>query len=128
MKMAIIMVAVNVIVSLILFPWIGHVGLAVATSVAAWVNVFLLWRGLNGFVTLTEKTVFKLGRTVLCCLLMGVVLFFAAQGLSAWFEGGVVQRVLAMLLLVGCGVSSFGALAFFLRATSVEDLRAGFGK
>ncbi len=129
MKMAVIMVIVNIVVSLLLFPWIGHVGLAVATSVAAWVNVFMLWKGLNGFVTLTEGTVFKLGRMVLASLLMGVVLFFAARGLAPWFEGDVAwQRVGAMVLLVGSGVSAFGALALFLRATSVKDLKAGFGK
>ena len=128
MKMAVIMVVVNIVVSLILFPWMGHVGLAIATSVAAWVNVFLLWRGLNGFVTLTEKTVFKLGRMVLASLAMGVVLFFASQGLSAWFEGVAWQRVIATIVLVGSGISSFGAVALFVRATSVNDLRAGFGK
>ena len=128
MKMAVIMVLVNVVVSLFLFPWLGHVGLAVATSVAAWVNVFMLWRGLQGFVTLTERTVFKLGRIVLASLLMGVVLFFAARGLSIWFEGDWWRRVIAMVLLVGTGVSAFGALALFLRATSVQDLRAGFGR
>lgn len=129
MKMAVIMVMVNIVVSLLLFPWIGHVGLAVATSVAAWVNVFMLWRGLKGFVTLTEATVFKLGRMVLASLLMGVVLFFAAKGLGPWFEAELAwQRVVAMVLLVGSGVSAFGALALFLRATSVKDLKAGFGK
>ncbi|WP_411847455.1 murein biosynthesis integral membrane protein MurJ [Roseibacillus persicicus] len=128
MRMAVIMVAVNIVVSLLLFPWIGHVGLAVATSVAAWVNVFMLWRGLKGFVTLTEATVFKLGRMVLASLLMGVVLYFAAKGLGPWFEGTGLQRVVAMILLVGSGISAFGALALFLRATNVKDLRAGFGK
>lgn len=128
MRMAIIMVTVNIVVSLLLFPWIGHVGLALATSVAAWVNVFLLWRGLNGFVAMTEGTVFKLGRTALASVLMGVVLFFAAKGLAPWFDGSAFQRIVAMVLLVGSGVSAFGALALFLRATSVKDLKAGFGK
>ncbi len=128
MKMAVIMVVVNVVISLLLFPWIGHVGLALATSIAAWVNVFMLWRGLNGFVTLTERTVFKLGRMVLSSLLMGVVLYFAAKGLAPWFEGFAWQRVIAMILLVGAGASAFGALALFLRATSIKDLKSGFGR
>lgn len=128
MKMAIIMVCVNVVVSLILFPIIGHVGLALATSIAAWVNVFMLWKGLNGFVTLTEETVFKLGRMVCASIVMGVVLYFAARGLESWFIGTGTQRIVAMALVVGTGVSAFGALALFLRATSVKDLKAGFGK
>ncbi|MGJ8724872.1 MAG: murein biosynthesis integral membrane protein MurJ [Roseibacillus sp.] len=128
MRMAIIMVSVNIVVSLLLFPWLGHVGLAIATSVAAWVNVFMLWKGLNGFVTMSEGTVFKLGRMVLASVLMGVVLFFAAKGLAPWFEAGAFQRIVAMVILVGTGASAFGALAIFLRATSVTDLKAGFGR
>ena len=87
-----------------------------------------MWRGLNGFVAMTEGTVFKLGRTALASVLMGVVLFFAAKGLAPWFDGSAFQRIVAMVLLVGSGVSAFGALALFLRATSVKDLKAGFGK
>ena len=128
MKMAVIMVAVNVVISLLLFPWLGHVGLALATSIAAWVNVVMLWRGLKGFVVMSEGTVYKLGRMVLASLLMGVVLYFSARGLAPWFEGAAMQRILAMVILVGAGVSAFGALAFFLRATSVDDLKSGFGK
>lgn len=129
MRMAVVMVAVNIVVSLLLFPWIGHVGLAIATSVAAWVNVFMLWRGLKGFVVLTEKTLFKLGRLVCASILMGVVLFFAARGLGSWFDASNGWlRVCGLVILVGTGTSAFGALAFFLRATSVQDLKAGFGK
>jgi putative peptidoglycan lipid II flippase len=128
MKMAVTMVIVNIVMSLLLFPWIGHVGLALATSIAAWVNVFMLWKGLKGFVVLTEKTIFKLGRMVCASLLMGVVLYLAAQGLQSWFEGGNLQRITAMVLIVGTGISAFGALALFLRATSVKDLKEGFGK
>lgn len=128
MRMAIIMVSVNIVISLMLFPLIGHVGLALATSIAAWVNVFMLWKGLNGFVTMSEATVFKLGRMVLASILMGVVLFFAAKGLAPWFEAGALQRIIAMVLLVGSGVSAFGAFAIFLRATSVSDLKSGFGR
>lgn len=129
MKMAVIMVAVNIVVSLLLFPRFGHVGLAIATSVAAWVNVFMLWRGLQGFVVLTEKTLFKLGRLVCASILMGVVLYFAAKGLGSWFDASNGWlRVGGLAILVGTGASAFGALAFFLRATSVQDLKAGFGK
>lgn len=37
-----ISVAVNVVALLALFPFIGHVGIAAATSLAAWVNAAML--------------------------------------------------------------------------------------
>lgn len=126
MKMAVVTVAVNIVVSLLLFPLIGHVGLAVATSIAAWVNVFLLLKGLKGFLRFTDDTFFRMGRIVLASTLMGVVLYSASQGLQSWFIGHWMQRVVALVLLVGTGLSAYGALALFLRATSIKDLKAGF--
>ena len=46
MMMAGITVLVNIVVSLLLFGPLGHVGIAIATTIAAWVNVLLLARGL----------------------------------------------------------------------------------
>ena len=45
---------VNVVMSFALFWWIGHVGIAVATSFAGWVNALLLWK------TLTNRNFFVL--------------------------------------------------------------------
>jgi putative peptidoglycan lipid II flippase len=55
MWMAGITVLVNIVFSLLLFPFFGHVGIAIATSISAWVNVVLLWVGLRGFVTLEKR-------------------------------------------------------------------------
>ena len=42
MRFAIISVVINVVASLLLSRWYGHVGIAMATSIAAWVNAILL--------------------------------------------------------------------------------------
>jgi len=45
-RFAAVAVATNIGLNLALFSWMGHVGLAIATSAAAWVNALLLLRGL----------------------------------------------------------------------------------
>ena len=42
MRFAIISVAINIVASLLLSRWYGHVGIAMATSIAAWANAILL--------------------------------------------------------------------------------------
>jgi len=126
MKIAIVTVTVNTVASLALFQWIGFVGIAVATSLAGWVNVLMLVKGLRGRLGLGPARRMKLLRTLLAALAMGAVVWLAKEGLAGWFAGAQWQRVVAMLLLIGAGGSAYGLLALVLRATSVAELRTGF--
>ncbi len=47
MRYALISVAANIIFALLLMKPLGYVGLALATSLASWLNVVLLWRRFN---------------------------------------------------------------------------------
>ncbi|BCX47872.1 multidrug and toxic compound extrusion (MATE)-like protein [Haloferula helveola] len=126
MKIAIVTVSVNAAASLILFRYIGFVGIAVATSIAGWVNVLLLVKGLRGRLGLGPERRGKLLRTFLAASAMGGVVWLAHQGLGDWFAGLQWQRIVAMLAVVAAGMVSFGMLAIGLKATSVAELRAGF--
>lgn len=127
MVMAGITVAVNIVVSLLLFPLFGHVGLAFATSVAAWVNVWLLWRGLNGMVSPDRAGWRRLLMMFISALVMAVVLGTAKIAVEGWGDE-FWQRLVALALLVGLGMSTYALCALKLRATSVEELKAGFSR
>ena len=126
MWMAGITVLVNIVVSLALFPFYGHVGLAFATSVAAWVNVFLLWFGLRNFVNLKRENWRRLIGMVIASSVMAVALWFARPILTPWMSEAFWQKVIAMSLLIGLGVVvyAFGVLA--LKVTSVRELKVAF--
>lgn len=127
MKLAIITVTVNTVASLLLFKWIGFVGIAIATSLAGWINVVLLARGLRGSMGLTAQRKKQLYRVLLAALAMGAVVWFGSRLMAPWFSSGVEWlRITAMLLLVGVGAGVYGALALALKATSLSELKAGF--
>jgi len=133
MMMAGATVLVNVVVSLILFlllrPYgFGHVGIAVATSIAAWVNVFLLWRGLKGFVRMHRRGRKQVARMVLASVLMGVALWFGWVGMQEYFLQGPWQKVGVLVLLVGLGASLYGWLVLKLKVTTIAELKEGFGR
>jgi putative peptidoglycan lipid II flippase len=126
MKMAGATVLVNIVFSLLLFPFIGHVGIAVATSIAAWVNVLLLWIGLKGFVSLERENWRRLGGMLLASLIMAVCLVGAKSMMTSWLEGGVWTRMVSTGLLVGFGMSVYAVGVLLLKVTSLDKLKAAF--
>ncbi|MDP7308214.1 MAG: murein biosynthesis integral membrane protein MurJ [Roseibacillus sp.] len=133
MFMAGVAVAVNIVCSLILFNLLrptgyGHVGIAVATAISAWVNVALLWRGMDGFVKIPADEWKRLIRMVLASVVMGGVVWLAGVALGPWLSGTQWQKIVALVLIVGTGLTVYGILALAMRATSLAALRAGFGE
>lgn len=128
MVMAAISVAVNVALSLALFPFYGHVGIAVATSVAAWVNVLLLVRGLRGFWRPQTTLIAKVCRMLAASLSMGIALWLLEWLLGSWFEGPFYLKAAGLGLLVAGGAAIYFAAALAFKATSVRALKSGFGR
>lgn len=128
MRMAIITVGVNIVASLILFPLFRHVGIALATAIAAWVNVAMLWRGLGDFLHMPAATWSKLARMLLASLLMGALVWTLAWLLRGWFAGGELPRIAALAIVIGAGMSAYGALVIALRATSLAEMKGALGK
>ena len=126
MMMAGVTVVVNIVVSLLLVGPLGHVGIAIATTVAAWVNVFLLARGLKGMV-MPEKVFWtRCLRICIASVAMGVIVWLGLQVLSSWFEAAFWKQCIALGLLIGLGMAVYAALVLALKVTSVAELKAGF--
>jgi putative peptidoglycan lipid II flippase len=126
MIMAAITVAVNIAVSLALFPVYGHVGIAAATAISAWVNVVLLVRGLRGFWRLDGALLAKIMRMLTASMTMGIALWSLHGMIDHWFDGGFLWKVIGLALLVGSGVAVYFAAAIAMKATSLRELKAGF--
>ncbi len=122
----------NVVASLILFfpLQLGFVGIAIATSLAGWVNAILLGGRLyqlNHF-QIDRRLNTKLPRIVLASLLMGGALWFGQDWLASGFDGGSVERWATLAILVGGGMAAYGGAAFATGALSTSDLRAALSR
>ena len=126
MMMAGVTVVVNIVVSLLLFGPLGHVGIAIATTVAAWVNVILLARGLKGMVTPGREFWTRSLRICVASVAMGVIVWLGLQVLDSWFYEVFWKKCVALGLLIGLGMSVYAVLVLMLKATSVAELKAGF--
>jgi putative peptidoglycan lipid II flippase len=128
LKISIVSVVVNIVLAVLLFFQfrLGVVGLALATAVAAWVNVALLALGLRRrkFLRLDAQNRNRLPRILLASLLMGALLWSGQNALDGWFDAGFWVGVGGLALLVGGGLVGYGLLALLLGAVAPSELRA----
>ena len=126
LKTAAASVVANIALSLALFFPLRHVGIALATSIAAWLHVGLLAWLLHGrgFLALDERCRRRLPRILLAAGLMGGAVWLGARPLATWFDGGVLFKVLALGILVVGGMAVFALVAVAVRAADLAEIRA----
>jgi putative peptidoglycan lipid II flippase len=125
-RMAVATVAANIALSLALFWPLGHVGIALATALSAWLNAALLGLALfrRGFLALDARLKTRLPRVALASLIMGAGLWALMQWLLTWFDAALGWRVAGLALLVGGGLGLYALLALALGALRLDELKA----
>ncbi|HUB94441.1 MAG TPA: murein biosynthesis integral membrane protein MurJ [Stellaceae bacterium] len=104
---------------------LAHVGVAMATSAAGWVNSLLLAYLLHrrGHFSLDARARKTLPRMLAAALGMGAVVLALERALMPAFEAGLVTRLLALTALVSAGFVSFAVLAVALGAAPWGDVK-----
>lgn len=130
MRYAGVNMVVNVIGSLTLFYLFKsmghppHVGIALATSIAGWINALLLWGGLvrRGDFSADRRLVRNLPMIAIASVAMGAVLYFAIPPLLPYLTPETILPVQAAALgaIVATGLVVFFGLVL---ATGVLNLR-----
>jgi putative peptidoglycan lipid II flippase len=124
-KIAAVAVAVNFGLALLLMPVLAHVGIALALSVAGWINALTL------FTLLVRRRHFRLDgrargripRILLAAFGMGAVLIALRMVLDSSLGGPLVLRLSALLALVLAGGLAFVLLALGLGVVGWRELR-----
>jgi putative peptidoglycan lipid II flippase len=110
------------VIPLYLYYNIGHVGLALATSLAAWLNAGLLLRGLlrEGVFRFQPGWAGMAVRLLAATLVMALVLWLLLPEAVAWQGWNALQRGLQMALLVVAGLAAY-VLCQLLLGTRPRD-------
>ncbi len=130
MIFAIVAVVVNIAASLVLSRYMGHVGIAVATSIAAWVNALLLIVTAirRGDYAGDQRFMKRMPRMVLSVVAMGLVL----SGLLYFLEGNYVEKagaakaIWGLIAMMLAGVFSYFVVAHFTGAFRFSEFRSAF--
>jgi putative peptidoglycan lipid II flippase len=130
MRFAIVSVIVNVAASVGLSQWMGHAGIALATTIAAWVNCILLGVTLSrrGFFKVDARSRNRLPRIALSAMAMGGLLLAGAWLLrDNYAEGrGFLAAAWGLFLLVVGGGLSYFAIAQLTGAMRLGEMKPMF--
>jgi putative peptidoglycan lipid II flippase len=122
---AVVSMLVNAAIAIGLMGVMGFVAAALATSAAAWIMVWQLWRGSRAMgqeARLDDQMRRRLWRIVLAAIVMGGVLHGLHLALAPWLsEGGV--RYLALLALIVGGSVAYFAFGQAIGAFQLSELR-----
>jgi putative peptidoglycan lipid II flippase len=127
-RVAVFSMLFNLVGNLTLIWHFGHVGVAISTAIAAWVNVLILYWLLHkrGQLRMDARFRGKALRIIAASATMGVALFFLNPLLDLHMAKGLAERVIALALLCGIGALVYGAAALAFRAYAISELRAAF--
>ncbi|MDZ4737279.1 MAG: murein biosynthesis integral membrane protein MurJ [Rhodospirillaceae bacterium] len=127
-RIAIVTMIVNTVLSVALAFTIGFVGIAIATTIAAWVNAGLLaWKLRQaGHLAIDDRLKRRLPRMIAASLVMGIVLWFGGDMLAPWFEDRTIVKLAAISIIVGGGLAIYAALGLAIDAFTWRDLREAF--
>jgi putative peptidoglycan lipid II flippase len=120
MRFAGVNLVLNAVGSLVLFfafkaaGFMPHVGIALATSIAAWVNAALLWMTLKkrGQFVVDSRLARNVPRIALASAIMGVGVIAVGLFLAPWLRpaAGLVVKASALAALVAIGMTLFAAI------------------
>ena len=128
MLIAGVTVIVNIVFSIILFDSLGHIGIAIATSIAAWVNVALLLFGLRNFWKPDARLKSRMPKIFIASIVMGSLLWILHQTIKEMFNHDFWLRLGGVSMLVIFGITIYFFIAFKLKASSLKELKADFKK
>lgn len=109
-KIGIKMLVLNMVFNLMLAPFIGYIGLALATSLSATCNAWLLYRGLKeqGVYQVSSFTLGFALKCLVASIAMAASVWAVAQQF-AWQEWGLLDQVTLL-----CGVLTLAGSVYFV--------------
>lgn len=133
-KYAVISMIVNIVLNIALMIPFGHVGIAAATSVSAWVTVVLYYVGLKRakHINIDRTLMFNIDKILVASLLMGGVLYGLLYGADmyfvGWMNGALGLRVVLLGSMILFGLASFVIFARLLGVINFADVKSACKK
>jgi Uncharacterized membrane protein, putative virulence factor len=114
----------NMAFNLMLAPFLGYVGLAIATTMSATLNAWMLYQGLKqaNVYHLSKSTKIFIGKLIVSAMVMALVVYQLSPDFDRWLLMTFIEQVtkLVVCIVVGC-LSYF--LTTFLLGIRLNDFK-----
>ena len=119
---------INTALSILLFYHVGFIGIALATSISAWLNVLVL------YVFLSRRKYFNLSRAifypvfvVICAsAVLGLYLVWANYYYSYYFQDLLTYKLLGISVILLSSIALYFFLISFYKPFSYNEVRKSF--
>jgi putative peptidoglycan lipid II flippase len=124
-KIALVALLTNLVFNLILMGPLAHVGIALATAIASWVNAGLLYVVLKrrGHMAPDARLLARLPRTLASTAVMTAGLWAGLVYGIPYLGSDFAGRALGLALLVGGGLAVFGGTAQLTGAARLGEIK-----
>ena len=104
-KIGIKAMVANMAFNIILAPFFGYVGLAIATTLSATLNAYWLYQGLKvqGVYQLSKATKMLILKVILSSVLMACVVWFLSPPFDVWLKLTFLQQIYQLLFCIFSG-------------------------
>lgn len=114
----------NMAFNLMLAPFFGYVGLAIATTMSASLNAFMLYRGLKkqNVFSLTFSTWWFMARILVSAAVMGGVVYMSSPEFNDWLKMTKIDQLIQLITCIVLGKVSY-FLSIFLLGIRMKDIK-----
>lgn len=108
-RIGIIAMVSNMAFNLALVPFMGYVGLALATAMSATLNAGLLYRGLirENIYRVASGTWWYFAKLVAAAVSMAMVLWIITPDMKLWYDFSVWQKLFWLFTCIGAGAVTY---------------------
>lgn len=124
-KASLIAMILNIVLNVILMKPLEHVGIALATTIASWVNAGILLRAVLGrdLFRPDPRLKQKLLKIALSSVMMGAVLYSLSQQSETVLKAGTWMQFIMVLSICFAGFLSFIVSCWLIRAVDFHEVR-----
>ncbi|MEE2689639.1 MAG: murein biosynthesis integral membrane protein MurJ [Pseudomonadota bacterium] len=124
-KIAVVAMALNVVLAIILMQVLAHVGIALATACSAWINALALAAilGHRGQLVIDARLRRCAPRALLVAIAMAGSLLLGENVLEEFFTSSTAVRVFFLSLLIALGLLFYGVVGHLLGVFKISEVR-----
>ena len=125
-KITLVCVTINTLLALILIHPLGHVGLALATTIAAWIQlgIFMVLILRTKHIAFDDGLQKSLLKMLLICIVMSIILVVTRIAMLDWIGQGGLHRLIGVGAMISLGGATFIGLLLALRVVDFKMWRA----
>jgi len=123
-RIAAVSMVINIFLNILFMQFLGHTGIALASSISAWLNALSLGIILykRGHFFIDKKLKNSITKIFVSSVFMGICISFCADFFDSLIVGTQIEKLLILICLVFLGLTIFGILVVVFKVTSCKDI------